>query len=387
MAKISALTVYEVVVPARLGATNSPELGSYLSNEWDLMPICLIEAEMSDGIVALGEVGRGLSLSSLDPWLSEMVGLEFSGRAIVNLPERWQPISFHGGALEEAHPPAKFSSPSPLGVALEMIQMDWLGKQLDCRVVDLLGGAYREEVLVDYWCGRKTPEDLRSTVSKARELGFNGIKMKSRHGDPVLAQVKAIKEAGGSDFGITIDPMYQWFSPLEAMSLMRSLEPYQENLRIEDPFPEDRPEFWRRLRQVSSIPLIWHARGATSLRRALQEGVADGYNASGGFTDFQTQTHAIEVAGYSCWRGSALELGVAQAAGLQAAAAARCCVMASDFQSALIRQHTLTTWDWKYREGKLALPTAPGIGVDLDKDAIATYQTGFQRYRGGISWH
>jgi len=33
--------------------------------------------------------------------------------------------------------------------AVEMAPPDWTGKRLGCRVVDLLGGAYREEIPED----------------------------------------------------------------------------------------------------------------------------------------------------------------------------------------------------------------------------------------------
>lgn len=83
--------------------------------------------------------------------------------------------------------------------------------------------------------------------------------------------------------------------------------------------------------------------------------------------------HAVEVAGYCCWHGSSLELGVGQAAILQAAAAARACTMPSDLQTATIREHTLVTWDWPYDNGSLPLPAGPGLGVELDRDALRHY--------------
>lgn len=380
MARIESITAHEVVVPARPGATNSAEYGNFLSHEWDLLPICLLEARMDDGLTALGEVGRGHHLADLEPWLRELPGLEVRGLSHAVLPEHWRGAGVFAGAVEEIHPVPLWTSPSPVIGALEMLLLDWAGKRLGCRAVDLLGGPARERVAVDYWCGRKTPEDLRRTVSTARELGFRGIKMKSRFGDPVVEQVQAIRQAGGDDFSVTIDPMYQWFSPNESLPLLKSLEQFGSNLRIEDPFPEDRPEFWNRARQVTSVPLIWHARGLASLRRGLQERCADGFNCSGVAREFLACAGAVGIAGYSCWRGSALELGVAQVAGLHAAAAAPSCVMASDFQSGVIREHTLVTWDWPYRDGSLPLPEGPGLGVELDHEAVRHYRQDQRTY-------
>jgi muconate cycloisomerase len=211
-------------------------------------------------------------------------------------------------------------------------------------------------------------------VAEARARGFRGIKMKSKIGDPTLAQVQAIKEIGGDDFGVTIDPMWQWLSPHDALHMLKQLEPYAANLRIEDPFPWEQPDMWLRARQAVAVPLVLHARSMAVLKHGLQHGYADNFNCSGYIAEFMAQAHAVEVAGHSCWHGSSLELGVGQAALLHAAAAARACTMPSDLQSAYIREHTLTTWEWPYDDGTLPLPPGPGLGIELDRVALARYR-------------
>lgn len=370
---IRRVVATEVTVPTRPGSENSEEYGSFLEYEWDELPIVLLEVETSDGIVSLGEVGRGTYLKDIAPLLEQLPGLKLHGFSPTCLPESWRGLSLYGGAIREVHPVPVWSSQNPVTYAMEMVLLDWAGKRLGCRAVDLLGGAYREAVPVDFWCGRQTPTDLCKVVGRAVELGFKGLKMKSRYGDPVVEQVRAIREVGGEGFSITIDPMYQWYSPNESLATLKSLEQFGSGVKVEDPFPEDRPEFWHRARQTVSVPLIWHARSLASLRRALQERCADAFNCSGGPWEFLTAVHAVEVAGYSCWRGSSLELGVGQVAGLHAAAAARPCVMPSDFQSGIIREHTLISWEWPYRDGTLSLPTEPGLGVSLVPDAVRHY--------------
>jgi muconate cycloisomerase len=368
---IQAIHAYEVIVPSRPGAINSP---AWLrpGDRWDLMPIVLLEFTMSDGTVALGETERGQSLAALEPWLRQLPGVPVQGWSLQSLPDNWRGPTRWG--LMEKQPPALWYSPSPVARAVEVALLDWAGKRLGCRVVDLLGGQVHPTVPVDWWCARQTPDDLAQLVGCARSLGFHGLKMKSKFGDPVVEQVKAIKNAGGDDFHLTIDPMCQWLSPADMLATIRQLEPYAQNVQIEDPFPQDMPEFWQRVREVSPIPLVLHARGVDVLRRGLQDRFADNYNVSGhSLSEFLTLARTVEVAGYSCWHGSSLELGVMQAARLHATAAARACVLPSDFQSHLIREHTLVTWDWPYRDGQLPLPEAPGLGVELDHTAISRY--------------
>ena len=369
LARIVEARAWEVVVPAKSGAVNSESLNDPPA-DWDRMPIVLIELSLDDGLSALGEVGRGTTLKDVEPWLRQLPGLALSGPSLGCLPAAWR-AGFKWGLLE-SHPPALWQSPSPLIGAMEMALLDWAGRRLGCRAVDLLGGPVRESVPVDYWCARQTPGDLAQVVARARSLGFDGLKMKSRAGDPVLEQVQAVKQAGGRGFGVTIDPMFQWLSPHDALAVLKQLEPF-ERVRVEDPFPQDRPEYWQRARQAAAVPLILHARGLDALRRGLQDRYSDEYNCSGSIWEFLSMAHALEVMGYSCWHGSGIEMGVAQVAHLHAAAAARSCALHSDFVSPLVREHTLITWDWPFERGALPLPEGDGLGIRLDYDAVDRY--------------
>lgn len=369
MTHIESILAHEVIVPGRKGAVDSPSLGRF-ADAWDEKPIVLLEFRVSDGIVALGEVGRGPDIKAIAPWLTQLIGLELRGLDLGVLPE-----SFRNGyqwGLLTSHPPALYDSPSPVTYAFEMALYDWMGKRTGCRMADLLGGPARQRVPVDAWCGRQTPDDLRRIVADAKGRGFRGIKMKSKLGDPTVEQVRAIKEAGRDDFGVTIDPMWQWLNPHDALHMLKQLEVFS-NLRIEDPFPWEQPEMWQRVRAVAAVPLVLHTRSMVVLKHGLQHGYADNFNCSGYAAEFMALAHAVEVAGYCCWHGSSLELGVGQAAVLHAAAVARSCTMPSDLQSAYIREHTLVTWNWPYENGTLPLPPGPGLGVELDRNALKHY--------------
>jgi muconate cycloisomerase len=372
---IQSITAHEVIVPGKKGSVDSAAMGRF-ADAWDELPIVLLEFRLSDGITALGEIGRGNTLASLAPWLQQLPGLALRSLDLGVLPDSFRK-GYQWGLLT-SHPPALYDSHSPVTYAFETMLYDWVGKKMGCRMVDLLGGPVRHRVAVDGWCGRQTPQDLLGVVERAKARGFKGIKMKSKIGDPTVAQVKAIKDAGGDDFGITIDPMWQWLSPHDALYMLKQLEPHAKNLRIEDPFPWEQPEMWQRVRQVVAIPLVLHTRTMGVLRHGLQHGYADNFNCSGYVAEFMAQAHAVEVAGYSCWHGSSLELGVGQASILHRAAAARSCTMPSDLQSAFIREHTLVTWDWPYQDGALPIPSGHGLGIELDHDAIAHYRVAQQ---------
>ncbi|MFA9480036.1 enolase C-terminal domain-like protein [Phycisphaerales bacterium AB-hyl4] len=371
--RVVRVRAWEVVVPVVPGAVNSPALEDAAESEpWDAAPIVLVELTFDDGVIGLGELPRDVTLKTVDASLARLVGLTCPGPSMAAQPSAWRPGNMFG--LHQLMPAPAWQSTQLAAAALETALLDATGKRLGCRVVDLLGGAVRQRVSVDYWCGRQTPADLEVIVGRALEHGFRGLKMKSRLGDPVIEQLRVIRQIAGEGFAVTIDPMFQWLSPAHVLPMVKAIDHCNLAVKLEDPFPQDQPQMWQRLRDAVATPLIWHARDAVSLRRGLQARCVDGFNASDGYCwGFLGQAHALEALGLPCWQGSSIELGVAQAARLHACAAAPACVWPSDLVGAAIRQHTLTTWDWPYDAGYLPLPTAPGLGVELDYDAVAHF--------------
>lgn len=365
--EIERIEAYEVRVPARPGTIDSETiLPTDRYAGWPNEPIVLLDVIFSDGVHGLGECGRGEPLASFAPALKALPGVCIPGIALTHqAPSRTN--------TDGKFPHAWWRVPDTLNLAIETAVLDAIGKRLGCRVVDLLGGAYRQTVPVDYWCGRQTPPDLTRTVEKALAGGFRGLKMKSHHDDPLAEQLAAIESIAGPHFRLTIDPMFQWVDMASATNKLAALADTSLAVQIEDPFPQDRPDQWHAWREQCDTPLIWHARTQTSLRQGIAANCADAFNCSGCAAEFLTSAHTCEVVNRPCWHGSAIELGIGQIAQLHAAAAARACILPSDIVSPLVREHTLIDWDWPYDNGHLPLPTGPGLGVLLDHDAVTHY--------------
>src|SRR6185436_6317130 len=95
--------------------------------------------------------------------------------------------------------------PSGAGYAgFEMALYDAVGKAVGWPVWRLLGGLAQPKVLVNYWCGRKSPADMRRVAERAVAGQFHGIKIKGRPGDPVVNAVEAIA-AVNSKLKVTVD--------------------------------------------------------------------------------------------------------------------------------------------------------------------------------------
>jgi len=117
MTHIEAIRAHEVVVGGRIGVVDSPALGRF-ADAWDEQPIVLLEFCMSDGILALGEVGRGAGIKDIHAELTSLIGLELRGLDLGVLPQQFR-TGYQWGLLT-AHPPALYNSPSPVTYAFEM---------------------------------------------------------------------------------------------------------------------------------------------------------------------------------------------------------------------------------------------------------------------------
>ena len=82
---IQSITAHEVIVPGKPGCVDSPAMGRF-ADAWDELPIVLLEFHLSDGITALGEVGRGNTINSIAPWLQQLIGLELRSLDLGVLP-------------------------------------------------------------------------------------------------------------------------------------------------------------------------------------------------------------------------------------------------------------------------------------------------------------
>jgi L-alanine-DL-glutamate epimerase-like enolase superfamily enzyme len=362
--------IYEVVVPARRDILSAQMKGRIYSGSitWDQLPIHLIEAETSAGFVAVGESPRGTSRECVEATLRDLLGRDLS---TCTPPTMWMA----DGDLPQSYPNWSWQMQPHLSYMLmESLWLDATGKAAGMPAHQLLGGAVRDRVLTDFWANRPDAATMLTLIREALGRGLRGIKMKSDStGDTALALLEIAGDLPAG-FRVTIDPMNSWRSLRESARWLEKLAALPLEIQIEDPYPYLVIEDWRQARTFKPITIVCHARSEHDFRIALDKGLADAYNlAGGGAFNFQQLAHVAEFYNKDCWQGSALELGIAQHVRLHAAAAARACVLASDLQSEWVREHTLVTQRMQYVDGHAMLPTAPGIGVALDHDAIKRY--------------
>jgi muconate cycloisomerase len=255
--------------------------------------------------------------------------------------------------------------------AFEMAWLDLLGKHWGVPVWHLLGGKLIDRVPIDFWMGRMTAEDTAKRTQLAVKMGFRGVEMKCKLGDPIAERIGAVREIA-PDFSVVLDPNERFENPAGAVEVSRTLEKFNRVV-FESPVPQSRLDWYVQLRRKIPQPIALHLTSSRELLAALRLDAADYFNLLGPLKEFTQWARAAQSAGCPTWRGTGMDLGIRDASSVHAAAAAGC-QLPSDVVGHLLREDDLITEPIQMEEGCLLVSDKPGLGVELDRQALEHYR-------------
>jgi muconate cycloisomerase len=365
--KITRIDVHKIVAPVRPGTIHSPEYHdttdprAWTGADFDKQHKFIYEVHTDEKFVGLGESYRGTDERQVADNCKALIG-----REVMRLNWRQLPLPYN-----RAYD------------GFECAILDLMGKKLRVPVYQLLGGAFRDKVLVDFWCGRQSPNDLRKRMKQAVKLGYHGIKMKYCWGDPHRERARVIEQIGGRDFSIIFDPNMRCHTVANAAKMARDLEGFHVTC-LEDPIPRWNLDGFRLLRETIHIPIAFHTHmpyGQTvqEMISCVKKDAADIYNVSGSVAGVLQMADIAEANGCPVWHGSEVDLGMLEAAYLHTCAAMRNCTVPSDLFGDRIRVDDLIIAPHRFsREPDgvyMRVPQEPGLGVELDRSSLQAYRT------------
>ena len=332
-----------------------------------------VKVSTDEGITVWGESSIGASSVAA---VVEEFGAAIVGKDPFRIEEHWQDMYhlFHnvrGGALQMA-------AISGIEIAL----WDIKGKALNVPVYELLGGAMREKLWTYGRFDGVDPADAVRTAMSYIERGYTALK-----GDPfghqgiftspeserdAVAKVEAVREAVGDDVELLVE-VHGRLTPAEAIRIGERLEPYRPFF-YEEPVPPQNVDAMVRVAQAINIPLatgeriytkwgfkdllekqavsvvqpdVCHAGGISELKKiaAMAETYYVGFAPHNPYgpintmaaihVDACTPNFLIQEGGHGDWYDS---------------------ILTEPFKG--------------QTDGYFDLPTAPGLGIELDEDAL-----------------
>lgn len=275
--------------------------------------------------------------------------------------------------------------------AIDIALHDLRGKLLGLPVYQILGGAARAEV-VPYSTlfpsmpqGRswsKMQKSCLALIEKALALGFRAMKMEMLFYDLVSDRelVRFIHECRkriGDDREFMIDVGYRWKNFNDALWVLRSVED-AKLFFVETPLHTDDLEGLARLADATSTPVAAGEFLQTrhEFRELMDRGRCDVIQPDlgrvGGITEAVRCAHMAAERSIYCVP-HAWKTGLTAAATRHFGAVVSNCpyveLFHQDLFPSFLRSH-LVKPEITLFEGKWALPTEPGIGVDLDEEVL-----------------
>lgn len=329
--------------------------------------LVLFEVETDDGVVGVGE-----SICE-DPEAVRAYGLRmaeaFVGRSPGDveaaLGELWRDGRWR------FHP--RFSQQVLSG--LECACWDALGKGLGVPASTFLGGRVRDEVDVMGFVQGDTPEELAADAAALVRAGHRVVYVKvGRAGRDDDAVVAAVREAIGPEPLLRVDANEAWDVPT-AVDAIRRLERHGLDW-VEQPIAAGNVTGLARVRRSvqAKIAADQAVFTASELRAVLEAEAADaivvGSHESGGLWRLRQLAALAEAHGLPVNRHACLESAISTFAALQAMVAIPNLTLGNQTTHQLLADPLVTT-PLPVVEGRIAVPDRPGLGFELDREAVA----------------
>jgi galactonate dehydratase len=349
-----------------------------------------VRVETDDGLIGWGEAsleGHGEAVAgAIDGARDRLIGAPAD-----RIEDAWQTLyrlGFYRGG------PVLMSAISGIDQAL----WDIKGKRLGVPVWQLLGGQVRNRIDVYAWIGGDRPADVAEAAAARKAQGFRAVKMNGTEDlgwldspsalDEPVKRLQLVRETGidaGIDFhGRVHKPM--------ARQLIKALEPLKP-LFIEEPLLSDNPEAIAQIAQQTSVPIALGERLYTRMdfKRLFELGAVDviqpDLSHAGGISEARRIAAMAE----------AYDVAVAPHCPLGPLALASCLQLAAATPNFVIQEMSLgihynspsadlltyckdgSLFDVK--DGSVAVPSGPGLGVEIDEAHVREAAKAGHRWR------
>ena len=283
--------------------------------------------------------------------------------------------------------------------AVDMALWDIRGKYENKPVFELMGGKKQDEVIpyaslqpVGH-SFQEYKDSLVEWATKAKDLGFRAVKSEvtlngpyahsglNENDDKATEVVAAVRKALGPDIKLMIDVQYRWLNADEALPVVKDWEEFDIYF-LETPIWTDDIKGYARMHDEAPMKIA--AGEWLSTRYEFEDLIINGkidvaqpdVGRCGGLTE------AMKIAKFSqehkriivphCWKTS-----VSISATAHFAFNTPNCAFIEYLPPQLcveILRKELATEGFEYIDGRILPPTKPGLGIELNRNAIKKYQ-------------
>lgn len=331
-----------------------------------------LKMHTDEGIVGLGEPlveGRAQTVAAA----VQEIGRYLIGQDPRKIEHHWQAI-FRGQFYRGG--PVLTSALSGIEQAMWDITGKWLGQP----VYNLLGGPTRDKIRMYGWLDEASYGDYVEAGKVSMKSGFTAFKLAvpgavnivdTRSAvDEIVGHFARFREAHGPDIDVGYD-FHGRVSPAMAVRLAKELEPYYP-MFIEEPVLPENVDALVTVARSTTIPIATGERLFTKwgFREVLEKQAAvilqPDLSHAGGILEVKKIAAMAE-----CYYAA-----VAPHCPLGPIALAACLQLDACIPNFLVQEHFTTGVGYikepfQIIDGYIPLPTKPGLGIELDEEALA----------------
>jgi galactonate dehydratase len=274
---------------------------------------------------------------------------------------------------------------------IEQAMWDIVGKALKQPVYNLLGGRVRDRIRVyaNGWSyGMKEPADYARAAEKVASLGFTAMKfdplpapwrtyIPKEHEQRAVAVVKAVRDAVGPKVDILIE-QHRRLAPMHAIRLDKRLAEF-DLYWLEEPCAAEYPEAMAEIRKATGLPIVIGEATytKTGFRPLFEARSCDIINPDvacvGGILELKEIAAMAEpfLIAVSPHNYNSTLLGLAST--VQASATMPNFIITEYFLPFVEWGDKISPNQLKPKNGYIDLPTAPGLGIDIDEQAVKAH--------------
>ena len=334
--------------------------------------VILIEVRTDEGVVGYGESIATPSAEGIQAYLARAAALCI-GRSPFENARLMGEIYNTLFELEGTCSAPRFSGQVLAG--LEMALWDVMGKACARPVHELLGGAVRDEVRYFGFPQGATAEEVAAEARRLAASGCDVIFVKVGRGDELdMEIVSQVRAAIGPDRRLRLDPNEHW-QPVRAARMIGRLLQYDIEL-IEQPTHAESLDALARVRAASPVAIAADQSIFTPVDafNACRQHAADllvvGPHETGGLLRFNKVAYIAEAANIDVCIHGLYETGITTMAANHAAAITPNLDDGNQYMNDLLAWDIVRSPDLTLQRGKLPVFGGPGLGFELDRDAV-----------------
>lgn len=357
-----------------------------------------VKVETDEGISGWGEPiveGRALTVEAAVHELSDYL----IGKDPFLIEDHWN-VMYRGGFYRGGA--VHMSAIAGIDQAL----WDIKGKALNVPVHQLLGGQCRDRIKVYSWIGGDRPSDVARNAKEMVERGFTALKLNGAEElqivdsyakiDAIVETIGTVRDAVGSHVGIGADFHGRVHRPM-AKVLAKALDPFRL-MFIEEPVLSENYEALKEIANHTSTPIALGERlySRWDFKNILSGGYVDiiqpDLSHAGGITECRKIASMAE----------AYDIALAPHCPLGPIALAACLQIDAVSYNAFIQEQSLNIHYnqdndildyitnrevFDYKDGFVAIPQGPGLGVDVDEAYVIERAKTGHRWRNPVWRH